>query len=136
MWTPRGFRDRRDDSLLTLIGDLPELVRNLVVAEVNAAKKWAARTGKDAGVVALWFVLALFFLFWLIPAVGAFTIIGLASWMPAWLSSLIVVVLGIVFVAVCALLGYLRVRKMQTRESPVTAVRTDARMVKDVVDEF
>ena len=88
MTTPGGFRDRRDDGLLTLIGELPELVRNLVVAEVNAAKAWAARTGKDAGIVALWFVLALFFLFWLIPALGAFAIIGLSSWIPAWLASL------------------------------------------------
>lgn len=135
MTTPGGFRDRRDDGLLTLIGELPELVRNLVVAEVNAAKAWAARTGKDAGIVALWFVLALFFLFWLIPALGAFTIIGLSSWMPAWLASLILVVLGIVFVAVCGFIGYLRVKRMQKRETPVVAVRKDTRMVKDVIDE-
>jgi cytochrome c biogenesis protein CcdA len=135
MTTPGGFRDRRDDGLLTLIGELPELVRNLVVAEVNAAKAWAARTGKDAGIVALWFVLALFFLFWLIPALGAFAIIGLSSWMPAWLASLILVVLGIVLIAVCALLGLRRVRRMQKTETPVVAVRKDTRMVKDVIDE-
>lgn len=135
MTTPGGFRDRRDDGLLTLIGELPELVRNLVVAEVNAAKAWAARTGKDAGIVALWFVLALFFLFWLIPALGAFTIIGLSSWIPAWLASLILVVLGIVLIAVCGLLGLRRVRRMQKTETPVVAVRKDTRMVKDVIDE-
>ena len=43
MTTPRGFRDRSDDSLFTLIGDIPELVRNLVVAEINGAKAWAQR---------------------------------------------------------------------------------------------
>jgi len=134
MTTPGGFRDRRDEGLLTLIGELPELVRNLVVAEVNAAKAWAARTGKDAGMVALWFVLALFFLFWLIPALGAFAIIGLSSWMPAWLASLILVVIGIVLIAVCALIGYARVRRMQKTETPVVAVRKDTRMVKDVID--
>lgn len=32
----------------------------------------------------VWFLVALFFLFWLIPALGAFAIIGLSSWMPAW----------------------------------------------------
>ena len=42
MTTPRGFRDRSDDSLFTLIGEVPELVRNLVVAEINAALKAAA----------------------------------------------------------------------------------------------
>ena len=40
MTTPRGFRDRSDDSLFTLIGEVPELVRNLVVAEIDSAKKW------------------------------------------------------------------------------------------------
>ena len=39
MSTPRGFRDRSDDSLLTLVGEVPELVRNLVVAEIDSAKK-------------------------------------------------------------------------------------------------
>ena len=37
MSTPRGFRDRSDDSLLTLLGEVPELVRNLIVAEVDSA---------------------------------------------------------------------------------------------------
>ena len=58
----RGYRDRADDSLLTLLGDLPELVRNLVTAEINAAKAWISRTAKDAGMGSLWFVIVLFLL--------------------------------------------------------------------------
>ena len=50
MTTPRGFRDRSDDSLFTLIGEIPELIRNLVIAEVDAAKAWVRRTSKDAGI--------------------------------------------------------------------------------------
>ena len=42
MTTPRGFRDRADDSLLTLVGEIPELIRNLVIAEIDAAKAWVA----------------------------------------------------------------------------------------------
>ena len=38
MTTPRGFRDRSDDSLFTLIGEVPELVRNLVVAEIDGMR--------------------------------------------------------------------------------------------------
>ena len=79
MTTPRGFRDRSDDSLFTLIGEVPELVRNLVVAEIDSAKKWLKSAGKQAGLGGAWFIVALFFLFWLIPALGAFTIIGLSS---------------------------------------------------------
>ena len=80
MTTPRGFRDRADDSLLTLLGDVPELVRNLVIAEVDAAKAWLARTAKDAGIGSGWIVGALFVLFWSIPVLGTFIIAGLSSW--------------------------------------------------------
>ncbi|MBZ6372018.1 MAG: phage holin family protein [Microbacterium hominis] len=136
MSTPRGFRDRSDDSLLTLVGEVPELVRNLVVAEIDSAKKWAKKTGKDAGMGGAWFLVALFFLFWSIPALGAFTIIGLSSWMPAWLASLIVFVIGIVLVAVFALLGLLRFKKLSRSENPAKAIKVDARIVKEVADEF
>ncbi|MEV5040462.1 MULTISPECIES: phage holin family protein [unclassified Microbacterium] len=136
MSTPRGFRDRRDESLLGLVGELPELVKNLIVAEITAAKTWAARTGKDAGIVGLWFVLALFFLFWTLPAIGAFTVIGLSSWMAPWLAALILVVLGLLLVVITAFLGYLRVRRMKNRENPAKALSTDARIVKEVADEF
>ena len=136
MTTPRGFRDRADDSLLTLLGDVPELVRNLVVAEVESAKKWAAKMAKDVGVGAGWFVAALFFLFWAVAAFGAFAIIGLSSWWPAWVSSLVVFLLLVVVALVLALLGYLRFRKMSSSRTPVESVQNDLPMVKEVRDEF
>ncbi|MCR2825585.1 phage holin family protein [Microbacterium sp. zg.Y909] len=136
MTTPRGFRDRSDDSLLTLIGELPELVRNLVMAEFNAAKTWAKKTGKDAGIGGVWVVAALFVLFWSIPVLGAFIIIGLSSWWPAWLSALVVFVVMIVITAVLALLGILRFRKLSRRDNPGQAISTDAKIVKDAVNDY
>ena len=136
MTTPRGFRDRSDDSLFTLIGEVPELVRNLVVAEIDSAKRWLKSAGKQAGLGGAWFIVALFFLFWLIPALGAFTIIGLSSWMPAWLASLIVVALFLVIIVVAALLGLQRFKKLSKSENPAKAITVDARIVKDVVDEY
>ena len=136
MSTPRGFRDRSDDGLLTLLGEVPELIRNLVVAEIDSAKKWAKKAGKDAGMGGAWFLVALFFLFWAIPALGAFTIIGLASWMPAWLAALIVFVAALLIAVVFALLGVLRFRRLTRTENPAQAVAADARIVKDVVDEY
>ena len=59
MSTPRGFRDRSDDGLLTLLGEVPELVRNLVVAEITSAKKWAASAGKDVGMGSVGVLVAL-----------------------------------------------------------------------------
>jgi len=136
MTTPRGFRDRSDDGLLTLLGEVPELVRNLVVAEVDSAKKWAKTAGKDVGMGGVWFLVALFVLFWAIPALGAFAIIGLASWIPAWLAALIVFVVMVLIAVVFALLGVLRFKHLTRTKNPAQAVAADARIVKDVVDEY
>ncbi|MDL9979409.1 phage holin family protein [Microbacterium sp. ASV49] len=136
MPTPRASRDRADDSLLTLLGELPELLRNLVIAEVNAAKVWLTKTAKDAGYGAGWMALALFFLFWSIPVFDAFLIAGLSSWWPVWLSALVVLGVTLVIVAVFALLSILRFRKLAARENPVQSVATDIEIVKDVADEF
>jgi hypothetical protein len=133
--TPRGSRDRADDSLLTLVGDLPELLRNLVIAEFNAAKAWAARTVKDAGIGAGWMVGALFVLFWSVPALGAFVIAGLSSWWPVWLSALVVFGAMILVVGVLALLGILRFRRLSNRQNPVQAVVEDVRIVREAGDE-
>lgn len=136
MTIPRGFRDRSDQSLLTLVGEVPELVRNLVVAEVDSAKAWVKSAGKDVGMGGVWFIVALFFLFWSLPALATFTIIGLSSWMPAWLASLIVLVLALLGAVIFAFLGLLRIRKLSKSQNPVQAVKVDARIVKEVADEF
>jgi hypothetical protein len=133
--TPRGFRDRADDSLFTLLGDIPELVRNLVVAEINAGKAWLSKTAKDAGIGAGWFVGALFVLFWSLPVFFAFVIAGLSSWWPVWLSALVVFGGMLVIVAVLALLGILRFRKLSKRTNPGSAVAEDIRIVKEAGDE-
>jgi len=129
--TPRGFRDRSEDSLFTLVGEVPELVRNLVVAEVDSAKAWVRRTSKDAGIGAGWIVAALFFLFWSIAALGAFVIIGLSSWWPAWLSALVVFVALVLVAVLLALLGILRFRRVARSQNPVQSVVHDVKEVRD-----
>ncbi|GAB3603530.1 phage holin family protein [Microbacterium aureliae] len=133
MTTPRGFRDRADDGLLTLIGEIPELVRNLVTAEIDAAKVWAARTAKDGGWGAIWMIAALFVLFWSIPVLGAFVIAGLSSWWPVWLSALVVFIAMLLVTVVLALLGILRFKRLGSRKNPAQAI---ARDVKEVRGEY
>lgn len=131
----RRHRDRAEDGLLTLIGDLPGLVSNLVKAEIAAAKGWVRRTAKDAGMGSLWFVVALFFLFWAIPTLIAFAIIGLSAWWPWWLSAL-VVFFGIFVVAMAfVMLGIIRFRKLTARENPAQAIANDVRIVKEPGDD-
>ena len=131
MTTPRGFRDRADDSLLTLLGDVPELIRNLVIAEVEAAKAWLRKTAKDAGVGTGWIVGALFVLFWSVPVLGTFIIAGLSSWWPVWLSALVVFFVMILITAVLALLGVLRFRKLSRAQNPVQSVALDVKEIRD-----
>lgn len=131
MTTPRGFRDRADDSLFTLLGDVPELVRNLVVAEVDAAKKWLKRTAKDAGVGAVWMVAALFVLFWSIPVFGTFVIAGLSSWWPVWLSAIVVFGAMLLLVVLLALIGFLRFKRLSASQNPVQSIAQDVREVRD-----
>ncbi|MGM7680408.1 phage holin family protein [Microbacterium sp. A94] len=131
----RGYRDRADDSLLTLLGDLPELVSKLVKAEIDAAKAWVSRTAKDAGIGSVWFLIALFFLFWLVPMILVFAVAGLSSWWPVWLSALAVLGLLLLCMAACVLLGLLKFRKALRRENPGQAVATDIRLVKEAGDD-
>jgi len=131
----RGYRDRADDSLLTLLGDLPELVTKLVKAEVDAAKTWVSRTAKDAGIGSIWFLVALFFLFWLVPMILVFAVAGLSSWWPVWLSALAVIGILLLAVLLFALLGILKFRKVLRRQNPGQAVATDIRLVKEAGDD-
>ena len=136
MTTPRGFRDRSDDSLFTIVGEIPELVRNLVVAEVDSAKTWVKKTAKDAGIGAGWFAAALVVLFWAVPALGTFAIAGLASWMPVWLAALLIFIVMVIVAVVLALLGLMRFRKLSQRDNPGQSIAIDAKIVKEAVDEF
>lgn len=131
MTTPRGFRDRSDDSLLTLLGEIPELVRNLIVAEIDAGKAWLARTAKDGGWGALWVFAALFVLFWSVPALGTFAIAGLSSWWPVWLSAIVVFVAMLIIAVVLALIGIMRFRKIGERKNPVQSIAQDVKEVRD-----
>jgi Flp pilus assembly protein TadB len=131
MTTPRGFRDRADESFFTLVGEVPELVRNLVKAEIEAAKAWVRRTSKDAGIGSGWIVGALFLLFWTIPVLMAFIIIGLSSWMPLWAAALIVLVVLILGAVVMGLLGYARWRKVLKSENPAQSIAKDVEVVRD-----
>lgn len=134
---PSPLRDRADDGLLTLIGELPELVSNLVKAEIQAVKGYAGQLAKHGGLTAAFGLVALFFLFWTIPAFLAFLVILLDVWIPLWVAALIVVVIGVVLAAVAAAWAYLRhVRAIQRLENPVQAAKTDAAIVKEFADEF
>ncbi|WP_036319764.1 phage holin family protein [Microbacterium indicum] len=131
------LRDRADDGLLSLIGDVPGLVRNLVVAEWNSLKGYIGKLVKHGGFTAIYAFAALFFLFWTIPAFLTFLIILLDLWIPLWVAALIVLAIGVVFIAICGALAYFgHIRKIGKLENPLAKVKTDAGIVKEFTDEF
>ena len=132
----RAPRDRNDDGLLTLIGDLPELMRNLVVAEIDGAKPWVGRAAHDAGIGSGWMAAALFCLFWTLPTIGLTLMFVLAIWLPLWASALIMVGVGLLATAAFAFLGILRFKRLTRSENPVQAVQRDFEILKGDDDEF
>ncbi|GAA3669905.1 phage holin family protein [Microbacterium marinilacus] len=133
---PSPVRDRADDGLFRLIGDVPQLVKNLVVAEFNAVKGWLVKTAKDAGIGTGLMFVALFFIAWVIPVFLTFLIALLSLWLPVWASALIVMGVGVVLAIAAGFAGLVFYRRIGKREGPIQAAHTDGKIVKDVADEF
>ncbi|GAB3277654.1 MULTISPECIES: phage holin family protein [unclassified Microbacterium] len=130
------LRDRADDGLFTLIGDVPQLVKNLVVAEFNAVKGWAVKTATDAGIGTGFMIVALFFIAWVVPMFLVFLTALLSLWLPVWASALIVMGIGVVLALVAGIVGLVFYRRIGRRESPIQAAKTDVLIVKDAADEY
>lgn len=128
------YHDYDDDSLLGIIGALPTLIKNLINAEIARAKAWASSSGKDAGVGSVWFLAALFVLFWTVPVIFTVFIAVIAIWLPVWASALIVLGVGLLVIAVLVLLGLQRFKKVQQRQNPAAAMSKDVQLVKEARD--
>lgn len=129
-------RDRADDGLFTLVGDVPQLVKNLVVAEFNAIKGWLVKTATDAGIGTGLMFVALFFIAWVVPVFLTFLIALLSLWLPVWASALIVMGVGILLAIAAGIAGLVFYRRIGKRESPIQAAKTDVQIVKDAANEF
>lgn len=128
--------DKSKENLFQLLGELPEQFSRLIALQIERAKLWLQLTLKDGGIGVAWFLVALFFIFWTIPAFGALIVAILNIWLPPWASILILMGALIVIAVVFVFLGVLRMRRIKNRENPVESVQQDVQMVKDAVDEF
>lgn len=136
MTAPSPLRDRADDKLLTLVGDVPALVKNLVVAEFNSVKGWLAATAKDAGIGTGFMFVALFFIAWVVPMFLAFLTALLSLWLPVWAAALIVMGVAALLALAAAAVGMVFYRRIGRRESPLDSAKTDVLIVKDAVNEY
>lgn len=129
-------RDRADDGLFTLVGDVPQLVKNLIVAEFNAIKGWLVKTATDAGIGTGMMFVGLFFIAWVVPLFLTFLVALLSLWLPVWASALIVMGVGVVLAIVAGFIGLAFYKRIGKRESPFSAAKTDIQIVKEAASEY
>ena len=128
--TDRNFNEKSRESLFELLADLPNLITNLIKAEIEQVKTKAKHLGSYAGKGAIFMVLALIFLFFAIGTLVAVAILALALVLPAWLSALIVFVAFVLIAVVLALIGVSFFKKLGDDPNPVESVKKDIRAVK------
>lgn len=126
-----------DRTIGRLLSDLSEQVSRLVRAEIELAKAEITGRAQQAGIGAGLLVAAGVLALYVLAAVIATAILGLATVMPAWLASLVVT---LVLLLVTGLLGFLGVRRLQAANppSPTRAseqLRTTVDELKAVVTE-
>lgn len=101
---------RQKRSLLTLLTDLPGLVRELIAAEIEQFKAELVRKftalGIGAGLLAGAAVVLLFMIGVLLTA----AILALSLVMPGWLAALLVALLLLIVAAILGWIGYVRLK--------------------------
>ena len=110
-------------SLLTLLTDLPDLVRDLIAAEIEQLKAELARKftalGIGAGLIAGAAVVLLFMVGVLLTS----AILALSLVMPGWLAALLVALVLLIIAALVGLIGY---RKLKDGMPPVPTDTIDS----------
>lgn len=121
-------------SLGELVSDLPGLVIELVKAEVASLKNELAGKAKSAGLAVGLFAVAAFLLLTAWATLVAFAIIGIASWLPAWLSALIVTVFFLLVAVILALVGVRSIKKAvpPVPQDSIDSIKKDVQAFKGV----
>ncbi|KQQ10065.1 MULTISPECIES: phage holin family protein [unclassified Rathayibacter] len=121
-------------SLGELVGDLPGLVIELVKAELASLKNELSGKAKSAGLAVALFAVAAFLLLTAWATLVTFAIIGISSWLPAWLSALIVTVFFLVVAVVLALVGVKSIKKAvpPVPQDSIESIKKDVQAFKGV----
>lgn len=121
-------------SLGELVGDLPGLVIELVKAELASLKNELSGKAKNAGLAVALFAVAAFLLLTAWATLVTFAIIGISSWLPAWLSALIVTVFFLVVAVVLALVGVKSIKKAvpPVPQDSIESIKKDVQAFKGV----
>lgn len=121
-------------SLLQLLAELPVLVRELVVGEIELLKQEMIRKLKALGVGAGLLIGALIFIFAMLGVLLTAAIFGLSAIMPGWLAALLVAAVLLIIAVILGLVGY-RVLKKGIPPVPsetISGLKKDLNVVKGV----
>jgi len=126
-------RDKKR-SLFKLIGDVPTLVRELVMGEINLLKAELIAKLKLLGVGVGLLLGAVLILLFFIGVLLTAAILALSLVLPGWLSALIVAFVLLVAVAILAFIGVREVKKAMPPipEDTITSLKRDINAIKGV----
>jgi Putative Actinobacterial Holin-X, holin superfamily III len=130
--TPTGVPKKR--SLLQLLSEVPLLVRELVVGEIELLKQEMIRKLKALGVGAGLLFAALIFIFGMLGVLLTAAILGLSAVMPGWLAALLVAALLLIIAVILGLVGY-RVLKKGIPPLPtdtISGLKKDVNVIRGV----
>ncbi|WP_213816060.1 phage holin family protein [Glaciihabitans sp. dw_435] len=121
-------------SLFALLGDLPTLVRELVLGEIELLKAEVIRKLKAAGIGVGFILGAVVVLLFFIGVLLTAAILALSLVMPGWLAALIVAFVLLVVVAILALLGWRSLKKAipPLPEKTISGVKLDINVIRGV----
>jgi len=126
-------RDKKR-SLFKLIGDVPTLVRELVMGEINLLKAELIAKLKLLGVGVGLLLGAVLILLFFIGVLLTAAILALSLVLPGWLAALIVAFVLLVAVAILAFIGVREVKKAMPPipEDTITSLKRDINAIKGV----
>jgi len=132
--TTSGAPAPRKRSLLELLTELPVLVRELVVGEIELLKEEMIRKLKALGVGAGLLAAAAIVLLGMLGVLLTAAILGLSAVMPGWLAALLVAAVLLIIAVILGLVGY-RVLKKGIPPLPtdtISGLKKDLNVIKGV----
>jgi len=92
-------------SLFELISDIPDLIRDLIRAEIEAYKAQVVARGKSIAFGSALFIVALAILFWVVAVLIASAVLAFSLVLPPWAAALVVGAILIVIIIVLVVIG-------------------------------
>ncbi|HEY1531769.1 MAG TPA: phage holin family protein [Galbitalea sp.] len=129
---PNGVPRKR--SLLELLTDIPNLVRELVLGELELLKQEMITKLKALGIGAGLLVGALIFIFAMLGVLLTSAVLALGQVMPGWLAALLVAAVLLIIAVILGLVGY-RVLKKGIPPLPtetISGLKKDLNVVRGV----